>query len=187
MHNNPVTMIRDTAGTDRVIAPTVRRIPRPLLIGLGVGALVLVLAFSAPPLLRWLSVGTSVNASRLRIAQVHRGKLVRDVTVQGRVVAAVSPTLYATAAGTVTLKINAGDKVANDQVLAEVDSPELQNRMAQEQATRQSLEIEVERSRIESKKKQLQSQKAVDQAEVDRVAAAREVERNEQAFQRGAI
>jgi HlyD family secretion protein len=187
MHNNPVTMIRDTAGTDRVLAPPARRIPRPLLIGSVIGAVVLLLALGAPPLLRWLSVGNSVSASRLRIAQVHRGKLVRDVNVQGRVVAAVSPTLYASAAGTVTLKINAGDKVEKDQVLAEVESPELQNRLAQEQATRQSLEIEVERTRIESRKKQLQSQKAVDQAEVDRVAAAREVERNEQAFTRGAI
>ena len=180
-------MIRDTSATDRVIHAPATRVPRWLKLALAVGAAVLVLGFSAPPLARWLSTGKSVSASRLRIAEVHRGPLVRDVNVQGKVVAAQSPTLYASTAGTVTLKVNAGDQVEKDQVLAEIDSPELQNRMAQEEASRQGLEIELERSRIDSRKKLLQAQKLVDQAEVDRVAAAREVERSEQAFNHGAL
>ena len=49
--------------------------------------------------------------SRLRIAEVTRGTLVRDASVKGRVVAAVSPTLYSTAPSTVTLKVAAGDTV----------------------------------------------------------------------------
>ena len=180
-------MIRDTSGTDRVMQSAQARVPRWLKLALGAGAAVLVLGFTVSPVARWLSAGQSVSATRLRIAEVHVGKLVRDVTVQGKVVAAQSPTLYASAAGTVTLEVNAGDKVEKDQVLAEVDSPELQNRMAQEQASRQGLEIALERARIDARKKQLLSQKALDQAEVDRIAAAREVERSQTAFEHGAL
>ena len=54
----------------------------------------------APRLLStWRGSEASVSASRLRIAEVTRGTLVRDASVNGRVVAAVSPTLYAKAAG----------------------------------------------------------------------------------------
>jgi HlyD family secretion protein len=48
---------------------------------------------------------TTPSAPRLRIAEVGRGTLVRDAAVNGRVVAAVSPTLYSTAPATVTLKV----------------------------------------------------------------------------------
>ena len=180
-------MIRDTSATDRVMTAPKPRVPRWLVLTGAAIAIVLVLGFTAPPLARWLSTGQSVSAARIRVADVHRGRLVRDVNVQGKVVAAQSPTLYAATAGTVTLKVNAGDQVEKDQVLAEIVSPELQNRMAQEQASRQGLELELERSRIDARKKLLQSQKVVDQAEVDRVAAAREVERSQQAFDHGAL
>jgi len=180
-------MIRDTSAQDRVIAPARSKIPRPAVyaaIGL-VAAIALSVAM--PSVARWFSVGSSVSAARLRIAEVKRGNLIRDVSVQGKVVAATSPTLYATAAGTVTLDVQAGEKVAKDQVLAEVDSPELKNKLLQEQATLSSLETDVGRARIDARKKQLTTQKLVDQAQVDLTAAQREVERNEQAFKSGAI
>ena len=53
----------------------------------GVAALLLV-ALSVPTLGRWLGAGQSVSGERLRTAEVHRGTLVRDVSVQGRMVAA---------------------------------------------------------------------------------------------------
>jgi HlyD family secretion protein len=46
----------------------------------------------------WLGGGRSFDASRLRIAEVKRGDLVRDISADGRVIAANSPTLYAIAA-----------------------------------------------------------------------------------------
>jgi HlyD family secretion protein len=180
-------MIRDTSATDRQMkaAPMspVRRY------GWIAGALVALLGlfWLVPSVARLLSVTATVSGERLRIAEVKRGDLVRDVSVQGRVVAAVSPTLYTPAAGTVTLAINAGDKVEKDQVLADVDSPELNNKLAQEKQTVESLKVDVERSQIDSRKQQLTTQKTLDQAQVDRVAAQREVERNEEAFRKGAI
>jgi HlyD family secretion protein len=124
---------------------------------------------------------------RLRIAQVERGDLTRDVSAQGRVVASVSPTLFAPAEGTITLHAEAGMSVTTGQVLAEIDSPELKNRLAQEQATLDSMAVELERQRIEAKQKQLDNQKNIDLAKVALVAAERERRRAEAGFNIEAI
>ena len=88
-------------------------------------------------------------------------------------VAAVAPTLYAPAPGTVTFAVNAGDAVQKDQVLAELVSPELKNTLSREQASLESLEVEVARARIQNKQAQLTARRTADQAEVDRAAAQR--------------
>ncbi|HZX91122.1 MAG TPA: efflux RND transporter periplasmic adaptor subunit, partial [Rudaea sp.] len=121
------------------------------------------------------------------IAAVKRGTLTRDISAQGKVVAAVSPTLYANTAGTVTLDVHAGDKVEKDQVLAEVYSPELTSKLAQEKSTFDSLSIEVERTGIDNRQKQLTAKKTYDQAMIDQQTAARDVDRNERGFKAGAI
>ena len=180
-------MIRDTSAQDRKIKQEPQHGKRWLKIGIAAVALVVLLAFVAPTAARLFSSDSSASMSRLRIAEVKRGTLTRDVSVQGSVVAAVSPTLYATSAGTVILKINAGDKVTRDQVLAEVVSPQLSNRLQQEQATRESLEIDVQRAGLDHRKQQLAAKKLLDQAMIDRQAAKREVERTQRAFDAGAM
>jgi hypothetical protein len=118
-------MIPDTSGQDTLIAtaPTQAR-PKRLVwvLAAAVGAALIVWLASS-----WLGSSRSVDVSRIRIAEVSRGTLVRDASVNGRVVAAVSPTMYAPAASTVTLKIHAGDKVKKGDVLAVLDSPDLSN------------------------------------------------------------
>ena len=141
----------------------------------------------APGVKRWANASAAVPLERLRIAQVTRGNLVRDVSVQGRVVAAVSPTLYATAAGSITLLVEAGSTVDEGQVLATVDSPELTNRFRQAQATLQQLSLELERQRIESRQQALDKRKAADLADVALVAALREKRRADEANKRGVI
>jgi HlyD family secretion protein len=179
-------MIRDTSATDRRIeAEPSRR--RWVVLGASAAAVLAALIFVVPTVARLLSSGIAVRSDSVRIAEVKRGTLTRDVSAQGKVVAAVSPTLYATAAGTVTLAVQAGDKVAQDQVLAEVDSPELKNKLAQEQATLDSVNIEVERTDIDNRQKLLAVKKVLDQATIDRQTAAREVERNERGYKAGAI
>lgn len=88
----------------------------------------------------WSGGGRSHDAGRLRVAEVVRGDLVRDISADGRVISANSPTLYAIAAGTVTLQVVAGDRVEEGQALAEIDSPELRSRLVQEQSTLASLQ-----------------------------------------------
>ena len=103
-------MIRDTSAQDRVLSSTQARPAwRRWVWPAAGGALLLAgIVFAARG---WLAGTTSVDGARLRIAEVTRGDLVRDIAADGRVIAANSPTLYAAAGGVVTLKVVAGDKV----------------------------------------------------------------------------
>lgn len=151
---------------------------------MGGAAIVLLLALvwiSIPVVSRWASATITVPAERLRIATVERGDLTRDVSVQGRVVAAVSPTLYATAAGTITLNVDAGATVAQDQILALVDSPALSSRRQQARSTLEQQTVELDRQRIESRQLALDKRKEADLAEVTLTAARREKRRADQA------
>jgi HlyD family secretion protein len=178
-------MIRDTSAQDRHVAPPRNRRKWATWIGIGAAAIVAVVV-CFPIVARLMSADSSASTARLRIAEVKRGTLTRDVSVQGRIVAAVSPTVYTRTAGTVTLDVNAGDKVKKGDVLAEIDSPELTNKLKQEQSTLDSLGLEVERTGIANRKLESASQMAYEQAVIDRQTAEREVERNDKAFSRGA-
>jgi HlyD family secretion protein len=132
---------------------------------------------AVPVVNRWANATVTVPLERLRIAEVTRGDLVRDVSVQGRVVAAVSPTLYARDAGTITLRIAAGATVQEGQVLAIVESPQLANELEQARSSLQQQTVELQRQRIESRQLALEKRKAADLAEVALVAAEREKRR----------
>jgi HlyD family secretion protein len=129
----------------------------------------------------------SIDPSRIRIAKVQRGTLVRDVVSDGRVVAANSPTLYAVAAGTVDFHVRAGDQVKRGQSLATVISPELQSRLLQEQATLAGFEAGLGRAGLDVEHGRANADKLIAQAEIDRQAAAREVEINKEAFKAGVV
>jgi len=178
--------IADTSAQDVKLAPKGNR-TRNLIGGGSILALLVVLWVAVPALNRWSSTSASIPYDRLRIAEVIRADLVRDVSVQGRVVAAVSPTLYAPAAGTLSLRVEAGASVEVDQVLAVVDSPELENELKQAQASLEENEMELERQRIESKQAALEKRKGADLADVALVAARREMRRAEEAHKRGVI
>jgi HlyD family secretion protein len=135
--------------------------------------------------LRYSGAGASVARSRLTIATVERGSFVRDIVADGQVVAAVSPTLYANALGTVTLKAHAGDSVSQGQVLAVVDSPDLTAKLAQEEATAVSLHIDWQRATLEAERTLSQLKDAFEQAQVDQKTAQRELERTRKAYELG--
>ena len=135
-------MIRDTSATDRRIEVAPSR-KRYVVIGAVCAIVLAALVWVVPTVGRLISAGASVSSATLRIAEVKRGTLTRDISAQGKIVAAQSPTLYTTAAGTITLLTHAGDKVEKDQVLAEVDSPELKNKLEQEEATLSSLDLNI--------------------------------------------
>ena len=142
---------------------------------------------TAPVVSRWSQAQESVSAERLRFAEVIHGDFIRDISVQGRVVAAVSPTLYATQSGTITFEVDSGDSVSAGQIIASIDSPEIQNQLLQEQARLSSLRVELARQRITTRQQQLQNQKGEDGAAIDLRAAQREMSRAEQAFEQGAL
>jgi HlyD family secretion protein len=137
--------------------------------------------FAVPVVQRWSNTSVSVPMARLRIAEVVRADLVRDVSVQGRVVAAISPTLYAPAAGSITLHVEAGASVQQGDILAVIDSPELVNRLKQSEASFEQQSMELERQRIESRQLALDKRKSADLADVALVAAKREKRRADEA------
>lgn len=175
--------IRDTAAQDqpRAAAPR-RRVP-----WLAVGGAVLALAAAGWVAAGYVGGARSVDAARLRVATVTRGDLVRDISGDGRVIAANSPVLYAIAAGTVTLHAVAGDAVRRGQVLATIDSPELRSALAQEQATLAGLEAEARRALLDARIAAALGRRALDQAAVEQQAASRDLERNTRAFEGGAV
>jgi len=162
------------------LAPRSKRNER--IVGGGLVVVLIALVWLAVPVVtRWANATVSVPLDRLRIATVTRGDLVRDVSVQGRVVAAVSPTLYAPAAGSITLEVDAGAAVEPGQVLAVVDSPELDSQLQQAQSSLQQQTVELERQRIESRQLALERRKSADLANVALIAAKREKKRADEA------
>jgi HlyD family secretion protein len=177
-------MLRDTSAQDRVIEPKnpLKRHRKLILIALaGIAALGILVLF----LVRYSGAGASVDRARVSIATVERGNFVRDIAADGQVVAAVSPTLYANALGTVTLKVHAGDAVAKGQVLAVVDSPDLTAKMSQEEATLVGQHLDWERAMLDAEHKLSQLRDAYNQAEVDQKTAQRERDRSRKAYELG--
>lgn len=177
-------MLRDTAGQDRVIERASLWKRHRALAMISLVALI-VLGALVTYLLRYSGAGVSVDRSRLSIATVERGSFVRDIAADGQVVAAVSPTLYANALGTVTLKVHAGDTVSKGQVLAVLDSPDLTAKLSQEQATEVGLRIDWQRATLDADQKLLQLRDAFNQAQVDQKTAQRELDRSRKAYELG--
>ncbi len=176
--------IRDTSAQDQRLdaGPASRK--RWLMIAAAAAAIAIgaVYVFSA-----WSGGTRSFTIDKLRIAAVTRGDLVRDLSAEGKVIAANSPTLYAIAGGTVTLNVVAGDVVKRDQILASIDSPDLRSRLAQEASTLASLEAEADRAVLDGELVRANAGKSLDQATVDQTAAQRDLERNRRAFEGGAV
>jgi HlyD family secretion protein len=168
-------MIPDTSATDRTVAAPKRRLPWPWI---GSGVALLALLTSA---WLWAGAGRSVSAERLRFATVERGVLVRDAQVNGRIVAAVSPTLYAPAASTVNLRTRAGATVKKGDVLATLDSPELRAERDRELATLRGLEADVARQRILAQKARLLAARTADEGRLALQTAQRDAQRTERA------
>lgn len=176
-----VPVIPDTSAQDRQLG-TPRRKRWPLLVAALAGIALLAMA-------AWLTTGAgrSVSSERLRFATVERGTLVRDVEVGGRVVAAVSPTVYAAAAGAVRLRVAAGATVAEGDVVAEIDSPELLAELARERAGLEQATAATARQRILAERARLLADRERDEAALTLTAAAREVERTESACARDVL
>lgn len=174
-----IARIRDTAAQDVAMVPPRRR----HWLRWAVLVLVLVLvALAWPALSRWSSSELSVPLERLRVAEVSRQTFLREVAVRGTVVAAVSPTLYAPADGIASLHVQAGDLVANGDPLVTIASPQLENQLALERATLDSMNTALERQRIDMRIAAAREQQTVDQAKVSVVAAERELRRAQAAW-----
>ena len=142
---------------------------------------------SLPLFAAWFANDTLVSRTTLRIAEVTRGPLVRDIAVQGSVVAAHSPTLFAPTTGQISLLVEAGEQVKQGDLLAKIDSPELRNTFAQEQATLNSMDTALERLKLENQRQQLLNKQQKDIAALNLKSARREFQRAQQSWQQRLI
>lgn len=142
---------------------------------------------AVPAVRRWAQTERSVEAARVRIAAVVRGDLERDVAAQGRIVAALHPTLFSPAQGIVALAVKAGTVVKKGQLLARVDSPELVSRANQERSSLLALQADLGRQEIAARQAVLRSRQAIDVLTMRRNAARRARQRAEELFKEGLL
>jgi HlyD family secretion protein len=180
----PRTDFRDTRAQDRVIErmSPLRRHRRGLIVGAIIAAVIALLLWTG---LRLLSAGSAVSRERLSFATVERGDFTRDIAAEGRVVAAVSPTLYAAATGSVRFDAQAGHVVEQGQILGVVDSPELSSRLAQERANLEALNVDHARAQLDARQQAIVDDQTLEQARIDLATARTEHERTTKAFELG--
>jgi HlyD family secretion protein len=177
-------MIQDTSSMDRHVV--VARTPRTMMfIAAAVVAVLVLSAILFPSVRRWASAEKAVDATTLRFGTVQRGDLLRDVSVQGRVVASLHPTLFSSGQGIVSLRTKAGSQVRRGDVLATVDSKELQSALEQARAQLLSIRAELERQKIVARQAQLRAQQSVQLLSLRFEAAKRALARNETTFREG--
>jgi HlyD family secretion protein len=180
-------MIPSTSAMDKAVEKPRGATPRLLVAGALVAAGLLALIAAVPTLRRWARADRAVDAATLRVAEVTRGLLERDVSAQGRIVAALHPTLFSPAQGTVALAVKAGTEVKKGQLLARVESPELMSRLVQERSTLLSLRSDFDRQRIAARQATLRSRQNVAVLRVRLAAARRALERARQTFDQGLL
>lgn len=176
-------MIHNTSSMDRPVVAS--RTPRKVILAVA-GAIVLlagVLLF--PAIRRWVRADRAVDASTLRFATVTRGDLLRDLSVQGRVVASLSPTLFSPGQGIVSLRTKAGSVVKQGDVLATIDSKELQAALDQAQSQLLTSRAELDRQKIVTRQSGLRAQQQVELLTLRLAAAKRQLERVETTFREG--
>ena len=178
-------MFRDTSATDtKLVSGGGRFSWRHLIIGLLGAGLLFALAKAILPT---LTAEQTLSRERVRVVQVKRGTLVRDVSAQGRMVAARSPSLYTSAAGSVKFSVEPGAPVTSGTLLAEVESPELQSQLKREESALARVSAQLSRQEIANRRTVLEKQRSIDAANVAERAGTRELERAERAWKMGAI
>lgn len=176
-------MIQDASSMDR---PVVATRPRATIyVSLAGAALLILIATLFPALRRWMRAETAVDSTGLRFGVVTRGDLSRDLSVQGRVVASLHPTLFSSGPGIVSIRMKAGSQARQGDVLATIDSKELQTALEQARASLASMRAELERQKIAGRQAQLRAQQQVDLLSLRYEAAKRALDRNQRMFGEG--
>ncbi|TMN87592.1 efflux transporter periplasmic adaptor subunit [Pseudoalteromonas phenolica] len=176
-------MIKDTSGQDQIVKQKPKLL-KPALLLVGVLSAVTWTGFA---MINADPAYMSVEKAQLQIAQVKQGDLVRDIAATGKIVAANAPKAYSPEQGFVTLKVKAGDTVELGQVIAEVDSPELNNSLKQQESELARLQGELARNELEARRQTLTLNKTLDLAQVELSAAERENRRAKLSIEKSLI
>lgn len=158
---------------------------RPVILAVSAVLLLVLIAALVPSLRRWWQADVAVDASTIRYAEVVRGDLNRDLSVQARVVASLHPTLFSPAQGIVSLKTKAGSQVRRGDILATIESTELRSALEQSRSSLLSARADFDRQRIVSRQSGLRTRQQVDLLGVRLEAAKRQLTRQQTLFAEG--
>ncbi|HUP62103.1 MAG TPA: HlyD family efflux transporter periplasmic adaptor subunit [Thermoanaerobaculia bacterium] len=159
---------------------------RPVILAVAAGIVVLILGIVLfPSIRRWMRAETAIDATAVRFATVTRGDLQRDISVQGRVIASLHPTLFSPGQGIVSVRAKAGSQVRKGDVLATIDSNELQSALEQARAQLGSMRAELARQKLVARQTQLRARQQVDLLALRLEAAKRSLARNQRTFDEG--
>ena len=176
-------MIHNSSSMDRPVA--VQRNPRVIAAVVAGIVLLGILIFAFPTMRRWIRADRSVDAATMRFATVTRGDLLRDLSVQARVVASLSPTLFSPGQGIVALRTRAGSQVKQGEVLAVIDSKELHAALDQARSQLLTSRAELDRQKIVARQSQLRASQQVELLTLRVAATKRQLERVERLFNEG--
>lgn len=119
----------------------------------------------------------SIAKDTLNIHTVSKGDLVRDIITTGKVIAANAPQVYSPQQGYVMLNVMPGDSIEVGDIVAVVNSPELQSQLNQEKLVLASLQSDLARQELDVRRQTLLLNKQADLAKVELNAAIREEKR----------
>lgn len=179
-------MINSTAGQDEIITKVAPKKPWLKLIT-SVCFLVIVIWLFIPVIQQWMGGIPSIDLNTITSAKVFKGTLIRDVAVNGKLVAANAPTLYSSEAGQVTLLKKPGDIVERGDIVASISSPELQSIIKQATAKLESLKVDARRGELRDLESQLDLEQVLDTARVRSNASKRELTRAELSFEKQVV
>lgn len=181
-----IEMINSTDGQDEVITKVASKKPW--------GKLIIIATFAAaaiwlllPIISQWTGGIPSIESQTIIRSNVFNGTLIRDVAVNGKLVAANAPTLYSSESGQVTLLAKPGDIVKQGVIVATVLSPELQSLIKQASAKLESLKIDASRGELNDLESQLDLERTLDTASIRINASNRELTRAELSFKKQVI
>ncbi|HJQ96720.1 MAG TPA: efflux RND transporter periplasmic adaptor subunit [Candidatus Polarisedimenticolaceae bacterium] len=177
-------MISNTATSAMDRPAEAKRRPKWLLAA-AIGVPVIALAALSPSITRWARSDRAVDAATVRYGTVTRGDLLRDLSLQARVVASLSPMLFSPGPGIVSLRTRAGAPVKKGDVLAVVDSPELTAALDQARSLLSTSQAELGRQRIAARQAQLRAVQQHDLLKLRLEAAKRQLARAEKTHDEG--
>jgi len=176
-------MIKDTSAQDEVIVGRKSHTGKVLVaLAMVTAAILVAYIFTGQS-----DVGQSIDKASVQISQVELGDLTRDIIANGRIVAANAPQIYSPEQGVVSLIVKAGDHVQEGQIVATLESPELENQLKQQTSEMQRLQGELAKQGLESRSQALQLNKQLELSAVDLEAAMRENRRAQAAIKNNLI
>ncbi len=154
---------------------------------LAFGAITLMLWGSYQLIFQQAQASLVVPRTQVQIGTVSRGDFVRDLAVQGKVVAANAPTLFSQQPGQIRLLKKPGEAVTLGDLLAVVESPSLENEVKQQQALLASMQSDMERAALLAREQQLDMEQIQLSAQINLLAAKRELARAKQSLALGVL